>query len=150
MFINTYLPYADEQTRAMFAQTLQTVRKLNEKIEADRPKTIFADAVSASSTSILIGDMAKILRQNGVNIGQRRLFQWMRDNGYLMKSGDSRNMPTQRSMDRGLFEVRESTINNPDGSIRVTKTTKVTGSGQVYFVNRFLQCTDRGRSQRSN
>lgn len=108
------------------------------KIEADKPKTIFADAVSASNTSILIGDLAKLICQNGVQTGQKRLFEWMRENGYLIKSGSSRNMPTQKAADMGLFEVKETTITNPDGSVRVTRTTKVTGKGQQYFINKFL------------
>jgi anti-repressor protein len=107
-------------------------------IEAQKPKVIFADAVSVSKTSILIGDLAKMIKQNGYDIGQKRLFDWMRGNGYLMKAGASRNMPTQKAMDMELFEVKESTVNNPDGSVRITKTTKVTGKGQVYFVNVFL------------
>lgn len=108
------------------------------KIEADRPKTIFADAVSTSKTSILIGDLAKLICQNGHQIGQKRLFQWMRDHGYLMKIGASYNMPTQRYMEQGLFEVKERSIQNPDGSVRITKTTTITGKGQLYFINKFL------------
>lgn len=111
---------------------------LEQKIEQDRPKTIFADAVSTSHTSILIGDLAKIIRQNGVDIGQKRLFEWMRQNGYLIKNGSSKNMPTQKAMDMKLFEVKESTIQNPDGSSRITRTTKVTGKGQLFFVNKLL------------
>lgn len=111
---------------------------LEQKIEADKPKTIFADAVSASHTSILIGDLAKMICQNGYQIGQKRLFQWMRDNGYLMKSGASCNMPTQRYVEQGLFEIKESNVQNPDGSVRITRTTKITGKGQLYFVNKFL------------
>lgn len=109
-----------------------------QKIEADRPKTIFADAVSTSKTSILIGDLAKLICQNGHQIGQKRLFQWMRDHGYLMKVGASYNMPTQRYMEQGLFEVKERSIQNPDGSVRITKTTTITGKGQLYFINKFL------------
>lgn len=109
-----------------------------QKIEADRPKTIFADAVSTSKTSILIGDLAKLICQNGHQIGQKRLFQWMRDHGYLMKIGASYNMPTQRYMEQGLFEVKERSIQNPDGSVRITKTTTITGKGQLYFINKFL------------
>jgi anti-repressor protein len=104
---------------------------------ADRPKVIFADAVDASSSAILIGVLAKLLRQNGVEIGQNRLFAWLREHGYLMKSGDDKNMPTQRGMELGLFEIKERTIINPDGSNRVTRTTMVTGKGQIYFINRF-------------
>lgn len=112
---------------------------LQEDVKRMKPKEIFADAVSASHTSILIGDLAKILKQNGVQTRQKRLFEWMRENGYLIKrNGADRNMPTQRSMEQGLFEVKESTVNNPDGSVRINRTTKVTGKGQQYFINKFL------------
>lgn len=103
-----------------------------------KPKARFAEAVSASEESILIGQLAKIIKQNGVDIGQNRLFQWMRDNDYLIKNGTRYNQPTQKAMELGLFEVKERTVNNPDGSVRITFTTKVTGKGQVYFVNKFL------------
>lgn len=103
--------------------------------EAQRPKALFADAVAASDNSILVGELAKILRQNGVETGQNRLFQWMRENGYIMRYT---NMPTQYSMERGLMEVKERAINNPDGSVRITQTIKVTGKGQAYFVNKFI------------
>ena len=109
------------------------------RIQEMVPKEIFADAVSASHTSILIGDLAKLICQNGVQIGQKRLFEWLRENNFLIKSGASRNMPKQRYVEQGLFEVKESNIQNPDGSVRITKTTKVTGKGQVYFVNKFLK-----------
>ena len=122
---------------------LKEEKERNKVLRADnermRPKEIFADAVATSHTSILIGDLAKLLKQNGVDIGQKRLFAWMRDNGYLIKrQGSDWNMPTQRSMELGLFEVKESTTNNPDGSVRINKTTKVTGKGQQYFINKFL------------
>lgn len=109
------------------------------RIQGMIPKEIFADAVSASHTSILVGDLAKLICQNGVQIGQKRLFEWLRENNFLIKSGSSRNMPQQRYVEQGLFEVKESNIQNPDGSVRITKTTKVTGKGQVYFVNKFLK-----------
>lgn len=125
------------------AKLKDTNKSLAEKIEADRPKTIFADAVSASHTSILIGDLAKLICQNGYQIGQKRLFQWMRDNGYLMVSGSSRNMPKQKYVEQGLFEIKESNVQNPDGSVRITRTTKVSGKGQLYFVNKFLGQEDR-------
>lgn len=112
------------------------------KIEYDRPKTIFADAVATSNTSILVGDLAKIICQNGVQIGQKRLFAWLRENGYLMKNGSSYNMPIQRYVQQGLFEVKERSIQNPDGSVRITITPKVTGKGQLYFVNKFLGGSD--------
>lgn len=114
-------------------------KRLEQKIEQDKPKTIFADAVSTSKTSILIGDLAKLICQNGVQIGQKRLFEWLRQNNYLIKSGSSRNMPQQRYVEQGLFEVKESNVQNPDGSVRITRTTKVTGKGQVYFVNKFIE-----------
>lgn len=111
---------------------------LSQQIEQDKPKVLFADSVSAAKTSILIGDLAKLITQNGYKIGQKRLFAWLREHGYLIKSGTSKNMPTQRASEMGLFEVKVSTISNPDGSIRETKTTKVTGKGQIYFVNKFI------------
>lgn len=120
------------------AERDKIIEKQRLKIEADKPKTIFADAVSTSHTSILIGDLAKLICQNGVQTGQKRLFQWMRENAYLMKSGASYNMPMQRYIEQGLFEVKESSVQNPDGSVRITRTTKVTGKGQLYFINKFL------------
>jgi Prophage antirepressor len=108
------------------------------QIEADRPKVTFANAVNVSKDGMLIGMLAKLLHQNGVDIGQKRLFQWMRDNGYLMKSGADRNMPTQKARELGLFKVKERAIDNPDGSVRLTRTTLVTGKEQEYFINKFL------------
>lgn len=128
------LRIADRQIEELKSHNLQ----LEQKIEADKPKTIFADAVSTSHTSILVGDLAKLICQNGYQIGQKRLFTWLRDNGYLVKSGSSYNMPMQRYVEQGLFEVKESNVQNPDGSVRITRTTKVTGKGQVYFVNKFI------------
>lgn len=114
-------------------------RQLEEKIDSDKPKVIFADAVSTAKTSILIGDLAKLIKQNGVDIGQKRLFEYLRENGYLIKrQGSDRNMPTQRSMEMGLFEVKETAITHSDGHTSISKTTKVTGKGQAYFVNKFL------------
>lgn len=109
-----------------------------ERIEQMRPKEIFADSVATSKNSILIGDLAKMICQNGVEIGQKRLFDWMREKGYLIKTGSSKNLPTQKSIDLGIMEVKERALNNPDGSVRITLTPKVTGKGQVYFVNKFL------------
>lgn len=130
---------ADPVKRAKKWIEEETVRQEQAKeITEMRPKAIFADAVSASKSSILIGDLAKILKGNGIETGQKRLFSYLRDNGYLIKTGSSKNMPTQKAMELKLFEVKETTINNPDGSIRVTKTTKVTGKGQQYFINKFL------------
>ena len=114
-------------------------RALAEQIEKDKPKALFADAVSASHTTILIGELAKLLHQNGVDIGQNRLFSWMRDNGYLIKRvGCDYNMPTQYSMERGWFKIKERTVQEPNGSISVKKTPLVTGKGQQYFINLFL------------
>jgi anti-repressor protein len=107
-------------------------------IEEMKPKALFADAVNTSKQSILVGDLAKLISQNGVKVGQNRLFAYLRDNGYLHKAGSQYNRPTQRYIDQGLFEVKESSHTNPDGSIRLTFTTKVTGKGQQYFVNKFL------------
>lgn len=122
------LKYEQEKRKALEAQ-----------IESQKPAVLFTSAVETSKTSILIGELAKMLKQNGVNIGQNRLFAWMREKGYLIKrKGTDYNMPTQRSMDMGLFEIKETTINNPDGSIKISKTPKVTGKGQVYFINLFL------------
>ena len=113
--------------------------KLQKETEELKPKALFADAVSASKTSILIGDLAKLIKQNGHDIGQRRLFQWMRDKGYLIKQqGASWNMPTQKSMEMGLFEIKETTITHSDGHISISKTVKVSGKGQIYFVNKFI------------
>ena len=115
-------------------QTLEEEKKIN------APKIIFADAVSSSKTSILVGDLAKILKQNNVDFGQKRLFAWLRENGYLIKrKGSDWNMPTQRSMEQGLFEIKESTHLNGDGVNVTTKTTKVTGKGQQYFINKLLK-----------
>ena len=123
-------------------KALKEEREARKALEAEnkemQPLALFAKSVSASDTSILIGDLAKLLKQNGYATGQKRLFDELRQRGFLMKSGSSKNLPTQRAMELGLFEVKESTINNPDGSVRVTKTTKVTGKGQVYFVNLIL------------
>ena len=115
------------------------VLTLETQVEELKPKALFADAVAASKTSILIGELAKLLNQNGVEIGGTRLFAWMRENGYLIKrKGQDWNTPTQRAMEMGLFEIKERTHSNPDGSIIISKTTKVTGKGQQYFINKFL------------
>ena len=127
----------------MADQKIEKLKETNagllEDVERMRPKEIFADAVKASTSSILIGDLAKLLRQNGVDTGQKRLFEQLRNEGYLMKTGSSRNMPTQRYVADGLFQIKETVISNPDGSVRMTKTTKVTGKGQQYFLNKYLK-----------
>ncbi|HEM4056702.1 TPA: phage antirepressor KilAC domain-containing protein [Streptococcus suis] len=115
------------------------VHQLEAQIEADKPKVLFADAVSASHSSILVGDLAKLISQNGFKIGANRLFAWLRENGYLIKrKGSDWNMPTQKSMELGLFEIKETTITHADGHISISKTVKVTGKGQQYFINKFL------------
>lgn len=124
-------------------RTIDTLKEDNKKLieenERMKPKEIFADAVSASTSSILIGDLAKLLRQNGVDTGQKRLFEQLRNEGYLMKTGSSRNMPKQKYVANGFFQIKETVISNPDGSVRMTKTTKVTGKGQQYFLNKYLK-----------
>lgn len=121
------------------AEKDKIIEEKDSRIAQMKPKEIFADAVSASRTSILIGELAKLLKQNGINVGQNRLFMWLRENGYLIKKrGTSYNMPTQASMNMGIFEIKETTSVNPDGSIRTNRTTKVTGKGQQYFINKFL------------
>lgn len=118
----------------------QAQRKaLEQRVEADRPKVVFADAVSASNSTILIGDLAKLIKQNGHDIGQKQLFAWLRDNGYLMKYGTSYNLPTQKAMDLGLFKVKETAVTHSDGHVTVNSTVKVTGKGQQYFINIFLK-----------
>lgn len=116
------------------------VLTLETQVEELKPKALFADAVAASKTSILMGELAKLMNQNGVEIGGTHLFAWMRENGYLIKrKGQDWNTPTQRAMEMGLFEIKERTHSNPDGSIIISKTTKVTGKGQQYFINKFLR-----------
>ena len=132
---------ADPDNGIRLLQALKEEQEKRKELEAKnaemKPKALFADAVSASKTSILIGDLAKILKQNGIDIGQKRLFAWLRDNGYLIKGGSSKNMPTQRSMDMGLFVVKEGSYVNGEGVNVTTKTTKLTGKGQIYFINKF-------------
>lgn len=151
-----YIKAATEETpeeimaRALIVAkaTIDRMKEKNQKLTAEnetmKPKALFADAVASSNTSILVGELAKLLKQNGINMGQNRLFTWLRKNGWLIKrNGSDYNMPTQRSVELGLFEIKEWAINNPDGSVRVTKTPKVTGKGQLYFVNLFLKEQDR-------
>ena len=128
----------------MLQQAAEQLRQKDIEIRRMKPKELFADAVATSDSSILVGELAKLLKQNGVEIGQNRLFQWMRDNGYLIKSGSSKNMPTQKAMEAELFEIKERTINNPDGTVRITKTPKVTGKGQQYFINKLLGMQEAG------
>ena len=134
---------------------IATLQKLKEEreakklleatIEEQKPKVIFANAVSASHTSILVGEFAKLMRQNGVNMGQNRMFVWLRENGYLInRKGSDKNMPTQKSMELGLFEIKETTISHSDGHISINKTPKITGKGQLYFADKLLSKDDKG------
>ena len=140
----TPAPQGKELLALAVLEAQKTIEAQNAEIERMRPKEIFADAASTSQTSILIGDLAKLLRQNGVDTGQKRLFEQLRNEGYLMKTGSSRNMPTQRYVADGLFQIKETVISNPDGSVRMTKTTKVTGKGQQYFLNKYLGTEEAG------
>lgn len=146
----------DETPEETMARALriadETMRRQRERIEGLaaenaelRPKALFADAVAASDGTCLVGELAKMLRQNGVDIGQNRLFAWLRDNGWLGKSGCNRNVPTQRAMDMGLFRIKETAVTHSDGHVTVTRTPKVTGKGQAYFVNRFIEAEGEGR-----
>lgn len=136
---NLQQPQGKELLALAVLEAQKTIEEQTAQIEEMKPKAIFADAVATSHTSILIGDLAKILKQNGVETGQKRLFEWLRENGYLSKrKGTEWNSPTQKSMNLGLFEVKETTAMNPDGSVRINKTTKVTDKGQQYFINKFL------------
>ena len=137
--IKTQLPQGNDLIALAVIEAQKMIAERDKQIERMKPKEIFADAVSASETSILVGDLAKLISQNGYKIGQKRLFEWLRTNNFLIKCGSSRNMPQQRFVEQGLFEVKESNVQNPDGSVRITRTTKVTGKGQLYFVNKFLQ-----------
>ena len=130
----TQLKTEQEQRRRLET----TVAAQSKQMEQDKPKVLFADSVTASSSSILIGELAKLIKQNGVDIGQRRLFEWMRANGYLIKrKGPEYNLPTQRSMEQGLMEIKETSVIH-SGYTTISKTPKVTGKGQVYFINLFL------------
>lgn len=146
----------DETPEETMARALriadETMRRQRERIEGLaaenaelRPKALFADAVAASDGTCLVGELAKMLRQNGVDIGQNRLFAWLRDNGWLGKSGSNRNVPTQRAMDMGLFRIKETAVTHSDGHVTVTRTPKVTGKGQAYFVSRFIEAEGEGR-----
>lgn len=124
------------RSRQILERKVETLQLENEEM---KPKALFADSVSASHTSILVGELAKLIKQNGVDIGSKRLFSWLREKEYLIKrKGTDWNMPTQKAMDLGLFEIKETTISHSDGHISINKTPKVTGKGQVYFVNKFL------------
>ena len=129
--MNRALEYSKKQVESLLLENKEL-----------KPKALFADAVSASKNSVLVGELAKMIKANGIDIGQKRLFSWLRDNHYLMAKGESYNQPTQKSMDLGLMEIKKSTVNNADGSIRTVTTTKITGKGQIYFVNKFLKAKE--------
>lgn len=137
-FVESYFGQLEPNQKHALTMMFDESKRMSAQLKEQAPKVLFANAVETAHNSILIGDLAKIIRQNGVDIGQKRLFEWLRQNGYLIKDGQSKNMPTQKAKEMSLFEVKESTINNPDGSVRVTRTTKVTGKGQTYFVKKFL------------
>lgn len=137
------MPQGKELLALAVIEAQKTIEEKDKEIERMRPKEVFADAVASSKDSILIGELAKLICQNGYSVGQNRLFTWMRDNGYLMVQGASRNIPKQRYVEQGLFEIKESSIANPDGSVRLIKTTKVTAKGQQYFIQKFLQFHQR-------
>lgn len=144
--IRRYFIEVEKKARSMFdipktlPEALRKAAELAEKLEEQKPKVLFAESVQASKTSILIGELAKIIKQNGHDIGQNRLFEWLRKNNYLIsRKGTDYNMPTQKAMNLGLFEIKETTVTHADGHISVNKTPKVTGNGQVYFVNKFLK-----------
>ncbi len=135
---------ADPDTAIRLLNEIKSEREqrkaLQKQIEEQKPAVIFTDAVVTSKNSILIGELAKLLKQNGIKMGQNRLFEWMRQNGYLIRrQGSDYNMPTQKSMELGLFEIKETCITHSDGHIHVSKTSKVTGKGQVYFINKILR-----------
>lgn len=133
------LPQTYADALRQLAEKVEESEKQKKIIAEQAPKALFADAVATSNKSCLVGELAKILRQNGVKIGQNRLFEWLRKNGYLCQSGERYNQPTQVAMDLRLMELKKTTINKPDGTVLVTTTTKVTGKGQIYFVNKFLK-----------
>lgn len=137
-FVNYYFTDCNEYGRKAITLMLDETKRMANQLAVQAPKVLFAEAVESSKTSIPVGDLAKLIKQNGVDIGQNRLFSWLRMNDYLIKSGDSKNLPTQKSMDLGLFEVKISTFYRPDGTVDISKTPKVTGKGQTYLINKFL------------
>lgn len=137
-FVDYYFADCNTYGREAITLMLNETKRMANQLKAQAPKVLFAEAVESSKTSIPVGDLAKLIKQNGVDIGQNRLFSWLRMNDYLIKSGDRKNMPTQKSMDLGLFEVKISTFYRPDGTVDISKTPKVTGKGQTYLINKFL------------
>ena len=149
LILSSKLPQAKQFKHWVTSEVLPTIRKngmyATDELLDNPPKVIFSNAVSASHTSILVGEFAKIMRQNGADMGQNRMFDWLRENGYLIsRKGSDRNMPTQKSMELGLFEIKETTINHSDGHITISKTPKITGKGQLYFTEKILGDKDKG------
>lgn len=132
------IPQSFAEALRLAASQAEQIEQQQKKIEADAPRVLFSQAVETSNESVLIGEHAKIICQNGVNTGEKRLFAWMRENGYLCQHGERYNQPTQKAMELGLFEIKKTTIQKPNGDTLISNTTKVTGKGQVYFVNKFL------------
>lgn len=137
-----HLPQSFSEALRMLADSEDEKQQMQAQIEANRPKVVFAESLEVSEDSILVADLAKLLRQNGFMVGEIRLFKWLRENGYLIKSGSEYNMPTQRSMEMGLFEVKVGTRQSSDGTPRMTRTPKVTGKGQIYFINKFQKASE--------
>lgn len=138
-FVDSYFPQLRQDQKQIIGLMLDESKRMGEKIATDAPKVLFANAVTTSHTSILVGELAKIVKQNGVDMGQNRLFDWLRKNGYLIRrQGNDYNMPTQRSMELGLFEIKETAVTHADGHTTVSKTPKVTGKGQCYFVSKLM------------
>lgn len=137
-FVEYYFAELNTYGKAAVALMLDEAKRMGEQLKEQAPKVLFADAVEGSKDTISVGDLAKVLNQNGIDIGQQRLFAWLRENGYLIKDGDSKNVPTQKSRELGVMEVKISGFYKPDGSYEITKTPKVTGKGQTYFVNKFI------------
>lgn len=146
------VPQSFDEALQLAADQAKQIEEQAKKIEAkdkqiaeEAPRVLFSKAVEASKRSCLIGELAKVLQQNGISIGQNRLFKWLRENGYLCTKGAAYNQPTQKAMELGLFEIKQTVINKPDGSVQVSTTTKVTGRGQIYFVNKFLNAENKGK-----
>ena len=132
------IPQTLSEALRLAANQAEQIEQQQKQIEAERPRVLFSQAVETAKQSVLIGELAKIICQNGVDTGEKRLFQWMRDNHFLCSKGERYNQPTQAAMEMGLFEMKKTTITKPNGDILISNTTKVTGKGQVYFVNKFL------------
>lgn len=157
MFINLYLPDAPDEIKEKFKATTaiikgmnQEIKQLNGKIIEDKPKVTFANSIEKSTTGIMVGDMAKIIKQSGIEIGQHRLFRWLRDEGLCVKRGNSQNMPTQYAMNLELMMIEETVGHNKAGSIVITKTPKVTGKGQIYILNRFTEWYEKQTGEKTN